>query len=637
MKDGKISRRSFIQGGAVLAGGVLVACAPAPAPTAAPTQPPAPAEPTAAAAAPTATTAAAAAPTATTAPAAPAAMTAEELLLKAGLPLPGAPNNPKGWKIGFPAVPEGMPLDPALTIASSRRVDSTVSFPEGDGVDNNYFTRYMKAILGIEWKAAWTWIQADDGEQKYNMAMAANDLPELCEGVSGTILVKMYEADMLADMTDVYENVASQEWVKDKWAPFGNLPWAYASYQGKKMGLPYVERLVQNDKVMWIREDWLEKVGMQVPTTLDELYTVATAFKKGELGQGAKGTTLGIAAQQDLGYSWYASFDPIVGSIAGTLPGYWTDDGSGKLGNGSVDPKMKDALAFLANWYKEGLIPADFSTRPTAEAEKLIAGNQAGIHFTPSWDGGWGTAESTKNDPTAKWKAYDIPAGPAGKKKHWSNPFVNNVYPMKKGIDPAKQEAYMKQTNFLAEWAEKPEYRATMNPGIENVTFEIKDGKVVPISNLSFMKWAYGPVMGTGGGGVDPKRDINQLEYRLKEWGPIPEDQRDAEQSTFFDDPTGASQRSNDAIILASKVAEEEAIKNMYNALPTKTMVDLGTDLGTSGGTNNNLGTLCVETFTSIITGQKPLEAFDEFVANWKKLGGDQITAEVNDWYATQK
>ena len=65
-------------------------------------------------------------------------------------PLPGAPNNPKGWKVGFPALQEGMPLNPVLTMTSSRRVDSTVSFPEGDGVDNNLFTRYMKALIGIE-------------------------------------------------------------------------------------------------------------------------------------------------------------------------------------------------------------------------------------------------------------------------------------------------------------------------------------------------------------------------------------------------------------------------------------------------------------------------------------------------------
>ncbi len=631
MTEGKITRRSFIQAGAVAAGGaVLAACAPAATPTTvAPTA--APVEPTKMME-PTATTAAAMEPTATTAA---MMLTAEDLLTKAGLPLPGAPNNPKGWKVLFPNVPEGLPYDPAVTITSSRRVNSTVSFPEGDGVDNNFFTRYMKAILGIEWKAAWTWIGADDGDQKYNLAMAANDLPDLCEGVNGTILVKMYEADMLEDITDVYENLADPTWVKGKWDKYGNLPWAFASYNGKKMGIPYVERLVQNDKLMWMRQDWLDKLGLEAPTTLDELYTVATAFKQAELGQGAKGTTLGIAAQQELGYSWYASFDPIWGSITGTIPGYWTEDENGNLANGVVNPKMKDALTLLAKWYAEGLIPADFPTRPTAEAEKLVAGNQTGIHFTPNWDGGWGCLESKKNDPEAVWKPYDIPSGPAGKKKHWSNPFTNTVYPMRKGVTSA--EAFMRQTNFLAEWAENPSNRATQSPGIENVTFEIKDGKTVPISNLSFSKWAFGSVMGTGGGGVDPERDINLLQYRMDNWGPIAEADRDAEQSTFFDDPTGAATLNNEALLLGAKVSEQEGIKNLFNSLPTATMVDLGTELGTSGGENARLGSLAVETYTAIITGQKSLDAFDEFVSTWKSLGGDQITQEVNDWYASHK
>ena len=635
MTEGKFTRRSFIQTGAIATGGaILAACAPASTPTAAPATIAPAATSTSA---PTATMAqqATAAATATTAPA--AAMTAEDLLTKAGLPLPGAPNNPKGWKIKFPVVPEGMPLASPLTITSSHRVGATTTFPAGDDVDNNLFTRYMKAILGIQWKTAFTMIDADDMNQKYNTAMAANNLPDLCETVPASILPKMYEADLLEDITDAYENVANKKWVKDVWAPYGNLPWAYSSYKGRKMGLPNVERLVQNDKVMWIRQDWLDKVGMKAPTTMDELYAVATAFKKAQLGQGAKGTTLGLAAQQEIGYSWYASFDPIIGSVAGTLPGYWTDDGTGKLQNGSINPKMKDALELLAKWYKEGLIPQDFSTRKTDEAEKLIAGNQAGIHFTPYWDGGWGCAESKKNDPAAKWVPMDIPSGPAGKKKHWSNPFTPAAFPMRKGVGADKVNAFLKQTNFLAEWVENPENRATGSPPIEGVTIQIKDGKVANISDLYFQKWAFGSIMGAGGSGIDPKRDLNILQYRLDNWTKITEANRDAEQSTFFDDPTGAATLSNQALLLVGKVSEEESIKNLFNSLPTTSMNDLGTELGTSGGENNQLGTLCVETFTSIITGQKPLTAFDDFVTNWKKLGGDKITAEVNDWYQSHK
>ena len=37
------------------------------------------------------------------------------------------------------------------------------------------------------------------------------------------------------------------------------------------------------------------------------------------------------------------------------------------------------------------------------------------------------------------------------------------------------------------------------------------------------------------------------------------------------------------------------------------------------------------------ITGQKPLTAFDDFVAQWKKLGGDKIIGEVNTWWKSKK
>ncbi|MEG1997744.1 MAG: hypothetical protein RR051_04810 [Clostridiales bacterium] len=41
--------------------------------------------------------------------------------------------------------------------------------------------------------------------------------------------------------------------------------------------------------------------------------------------------------------------------------------------------------------------------------------------------------------------------------------------------------------------------------------------------------------------------------------------------------------------------------------------------------------------FTEIIAGSKPLSAFDELVSSWKSLGGENITKELNDWYANGK
>jgi putative aldouronate transport system substrate-binding protein len=43
------------------------------------------------------------------------------------------------------------------------------------------------------------------------------------------------------------------------------------------------------------------------------------------------------------------------------------------------------------------------------------------------------------------------------------------------------------------------------------------------------------------------------------------------------------------------------------------------------------LDQLRMETFTKIILGTLPPDAFDEYVTSWKGMGGDDITNEVNE------
>jgi putative aldouronate transport system substrate-binding protein len=47
----------------------------------------------------------------------------------------------------------------------------------------------------------------------------------------------------------------------------------------------------------------------------------------------------------------------------------------------------------------------------------------------------------------------------------------------------------------------------------------------------------------------------------------------------------------------------------------------------------SSLDDLRNEVFTKIVVGELPVSAFDTFVADWKRQGGDDITKEVNAWY----
>ena len=50
----------------------------------------------------------------------------------------------------------------------------------------------------------------------------------------------------------------------------------------------------------------------------------------------------------------------------------------------------------------------------------------------------------------------------------------------------------------------------------------------------------------------------------------------------------------------------------------------------------SDLSKLHEETVLGIMIGEKPLSAFDEFVDQWKSQGGDQMTQEVNEWWAAR-
>lgn len=80
-----------------------------------------------------------------------------------------------------------------------------------------------------------------------------------------------------------------------------------------------------------------------------------------------------------------------------------------------------------------------------------------------------------------------------------------------------------------------------------------------------------------------------------------------------------------DYIEAAAIVNQQNDIRivNEFSGPPTETMQSR----------QEHLERMEEELFADIIYGNKPLDAFDDFIEEWKSAGGDQITEEVNEWY----
>ena len=112
----------------------------------------------------------------------------------------------------------------------------------------------------------------------------------------------------------------------------------------------------------FIRQDWLDKLGLEAPKTIDEYYDVLTAFKtKDPNGNGQ--------ADEIPYFGRTMSIDPLLKQFFCT--GNEFEKADGKLVFGPSSENYKQAMKTLSKWYGEGLIDNEIFTRNSAREQLL--------------------------------------------------------------------------------------------------------------------------------------------------------------------------------------------------------------------------------------------------------------------------
>jgi putative aldouronate transport system substrate-binding protein len=373
-----------------------------------------------------------------------------------------------------------------------------------------------------------------------------------------------------------------------------------------------------NYNLLWIRKDWLDKVNMPVPKTLDDLKAVATAFVQNKLG-GDKTVGLILAPQYPLWNSdMFDSASPIANAV-GAYPGSWIKGPDGKIIYGTVAPEMKTALGIMADWYKAGLIDPQFMTyKNVDEADAFVTGGQCGMWFV-AWWAGYGTAPMEAKDPKEDWIPVLCPLDANGKYTH-TNPMFGSGGGIVVNVKFAHPEAVVKAMNVEYEavsgmYDSDPEIYAMLKPSRDAGA----GGRTIdPFSGSIANNFFKNPEFGTT---IDNYIKTGSVTYPADF---TPADKEQVENAMTYsknqdktDQKTRLSYSSYyQACMLLNDPANVDV--TMYS-FTTESMADLWP----------NLQKLESEMIVQIISGQKPLDYFDDFVTQWKQSGGDQITSEV--------
>lgn len=482
-------------------------------------------------------------------------------------------------------------------------------------LDNNPVIPYIEKLTHIQVIHPWEAEGETAYEQKINLAIESRDLPDAMM-VSRKQLDTLIEADLIEELTPIYSEYASRQ-VKEIYASTGGAALAAATRGGKLYALPNVAIEVDYTTLLWLRRDWLEKLKLAPPRTLEDVERILTAFTEGDPdGDGQKNTS-GLPGYKLLVYGkkpFIGGFDPVFNSY-GAYPKTWIASASGRVVYGSVQPENKAALARLADWYSRGFIDPEFVLNENVET--AIVEDRTGSFFGPWWAAYWPLGDFLSLDADADWQAYAVPLQPDGSFRVHREAVSDRFFVVRKGYD--HPEAAVKLVNVLIRLERKEDPHTADVDKLEEEA-----------ARANVMLHNYYP--------IDLILDYsNGVTRRYKEMEAVRAGKTKLEELSRETGLLYGKIYQTDKVLRQQPAAWADALAygSGINTLLAQRLVNTASAfVGTTPAMEDSwemLAELENETFLNIITGQLPVDAFDEFVSEWKRLGGEKITNEVNE------
>ncbi|MFH5185081.1 extracellular solute-binding protein [Paenibacillus sp. TAB 01] len=426
------------------------------------------------------------------------------------------------------------------------------------------------------------WVSANNYKERLNVSMSSGDIPDvvMIDDPFSTMFRSMVQQGAFWDISTLYSKypnisklIPAEAWEATK------------MQDGKNYGVPR-PRGAEGARFFVLRKDWLDKLGMQVPTTTDELYNVMKAFKEKDPDGNGKNDTIGFSGNvnaADMG-----TLGIIINSFTGAT-GNWKDQ-NGSLVYTDLMPETRSALEFLNKAYKEGLIPADFASLKPSQVDDLYASGKAGMIADKTGNMQEMVSKLGKVDPTVHDHQAFYPVtsindfNPKG-------PGFLGMLAISKQVPEEKLDKIMQ---MIDKWM-SPEVFDLQTWGVEGTHYTVKDG------NKELIKDKY------TASGID---NYNQIVYVA--------------------DPYANTLHRNfpkESIDLYTKLQDERA-KN------SKADPSVGLYSETFQSYGPELAKQAQDVKTKVILGVSPITAWDDFVNQLKSNPQmTKITTEINASY----
>jgi len=307
-----------------------------------------------------------------------------------------------------------------------------------------------------------------DSAQAYNTMLVSNKLPDIIHYTKEDLKRLAHDGGLIP-LDELIEEHAPN--IKKFFEEYPNAK-KDVLVGGKVYYIPGSNSGIENggtpavEKGWFIRTDWLKKLGLEVPKTVDELYKVMTAFKTQDPNGNGKADEIPMLERQE----GITSYLQLFGAHSG-----WYDTKDKKMSHGKTEESYKLAIKELQKWYKEGLIDPEIFTRGQQSREQLFGQNIGGLTHD------WFSSTSAFNDkyadtiPGFELMPIDPPADVNGVIKEVTT--RNDFHLLGWGLskDCKDPVAAIKYFDF---WL-SDEGKKLMSYGVEGIHHNVVDGEYV--------------------------------------------------------------------------------------------------------------------------------------------------------------
>lgn len=459
--------------------------------------------------------------------------------------------------------------------------------PTEEQPDDPYF-QYVEEQIGIvPLNISWEWEGSKGYTQGLRLALAGGEEIESLRPWDELLANELIESGVaipIGDLLDEYGQDVKEFFSEDDFEVMR------ATQGGDIYYLPQTASTLAA-RFGYIRKDWLERVGMDVPETREELVQVYRAFKAQDAnGNGDPNDEIPVSGRELL--RWFDDLFVMHGVAMWEGHPQWKwNPAKGILESSQVSDSMKMALEFIHDLYEEGLMDQVMPVQPNADWTAKIGASKIGHYFHLIFQipqKSTFVGEDPNPDPTGM-KYWEIMVQP---------PKVPGV-PRQKNYYPTMQEP-----NFM-------------------VTKYAKDpAKIIQWLNWGCQEeqWYYKSL---GIPGVDWVREGGELKI-LKE------------RPAFWISYAGGYGRDLQEIVLGTPMGELQLEFNARVQGKTIPLDNQGMPISVYEGYEDYLPYSCPmyrEWASKFITGDIAFSQWDDYVEQWYENGGQVVTDRATEWY----